>query len=53
MGLYCLCLEDWSPEMREAGDHKRAWYERMKGKGLRVKLALDEAGTVGGMIQTC
>jgi GNAT superfamily N-acetyltransferase len=51
VGLYCVCLEDWSPEMREAGDHKRAWYEKMRGKGLRVKLALDDAGTVGGMIQ--
>ena len=48
---YCLCLEDWSPEIREAGGHKRAWYERMKDRGLRVKLALDDAGTIGGMIQ--
>ena len=51
MEPYCLCLEDWSPEIREAGGHKRAWYERMKGRGLRVKLALDDAGTIGGMIQ--
>ena len=48
--LYCVCLEDWSPELAEAGDHKRRWYERMKGKGLRVKLALDGRGEVGGMI---
>ena len=48
--LYCVCLEDWSPELAEAGDHKRRWYERMKGKGLRVKLALDDRGEVGGMI---
>ncbi len=51
VGLYGVCLEDWSPEIREAGDHKRAWYQRMKGRGLRVKLALDDAGTIGGMIQ--
>ncbi len=51
VGLYSVCLEDWSPEILEAGDHKQAWYERMKGRGLRVKLALDDAGTIGGMIQ--
>jgi GNAT superfamily N-acetyltransferase len=49
--LYFLCLEDWSDEMREAGDHKKRWYSEMKDKGLRVKLALDDAGRVGGMIQ--
>jgi len=48
--LYFVCLEDWSPELAEAGDHKRQWYERMKGKGLRVKLALDDRGEAGGMI---
>lgn len=37
--------------MPEAGDHKETWYGRMKGRGLRVKLALDDAGRVGGMIQ--
>ena len=49
--LYCVCLEDWSQEMKEAGTRKRDWYEAMRGRGLRVKLALDDAGTVGGMIQ--
>lgn len=49
--LYFQCLEDWSDELREAGNHKEHWYRRMKERGLRVKLALDDAGTVGGMIQ--
>jgi GNAT superfamily N-acetyltransferase len=49
--LYLLCLEDWSDEIREAGDHKARWYERMKQQGLRVKLARDERGQIGGMIQ--
>jgi GNAT superfamily N-acetyltransferase len=48
---YCQCLEEWSDEIKEAGGHKREWFERSKGKGLRVKLALDDGGTVGGMIQ--
>ena len=49
--LYCVCLEDWSDEMKEAGTRKRDWYETMRSRGLRVKLAVDDAGTVGGMIQ--
>jgi GNAT superfamily N-acetyltransferase len=49
--LYCVCLDDWSDEMREGGDHKARWIGKMREKGLRVKLALDDKGTVGGMIQ--
>lgn len=48
--LYFCCLEDWSEETKEAGDHKALWYRRMKDKGLGVKLALDDRGEVGGMI---
>ncbi|UCH63496.1 MAG: GNAT family N-acetyltransferase [Fidelibacterota bacterium] len=49
--LYFDCLEDWSEEVKEAGDHKATWYEKMKDKGLRIKLAVDDNGVVGGMIQ--
>lgn len=49
---YFLCLEDWPGSLtREAGDAKARWYERMRDRGLRVKLALDDAGRIGGMIQ--
>lgn len=48
--LYCVCLEDWSEEMLEAGDYKEKWLCRMKSRGLRVKLAYDDRGEVGGMI---
>jgi GNAT superfamily N-acetyltransferase len=48
---YCQCLEEWSEDIREAGSLKRDWYRRMKERGLRVKVAVDERGTVGGMIQ--
>ena len=47
---YFCCLEDWSDEMKEAGNHKQKWFEKMKDKGLRVKLALDEEGNACGMI---
>jgi len=49
--LYFACLEDWSEEIREGGNHKELWYEKMKDMGLRVKLALSDEGQVGGMIQ--
>ena len=49
--VYFLCLEDWSDEIKEAGDHKESWYDKMKDRGLRVKLAIDDNGEVGGMIQ--
>lgn len=49
--LYFLCLEDWSADAREAGDHKKCWHARMKDQGLRVKLAQDDRGEVGGLIQ--
>ena len=49
--LYFLCLEDWSDEIREAGDRKARWFARMKGLGLRVKLAKGGDGRLGGMIQ--
>ena len=49
--LYLVCLEDWSAEMKDAGDKKRLWYDKMQGRGLRVKLSLDDTGTVGGVIQ--
>ena len=49
--LYFVCLEDWSEEIKEAGNHKEVWYQKIKDKGLRVKLALDDGGEVGGMIQ--
>ena len=49
--LYFVCLEDWSEEMKEAGDHKEKWYGSMKDNGLKVKIAKDDTGTVGGMIQ--
>ena len=48
---YYVCLEDWSEEIKEADDHKEIWYNQMKDKGLRAKLALDDKERVGGMIQ--
>lgn len=48
---YFCCLEEWSDEMKEAGDYKQRWYEYMKDKGVKVKIALDENNVIGGMIQ--
>ncbi len=49
--LFCLCLEDWSEEAKEAGPKRRQWLERSEKLGLRAKLALDDNGVEGGMIQ--
>lgn len=48
---YFVCLEDWSEEMKEARSHKEVWFNKMKEKGLKVKLAIDNEELVGGMIQ--
>jgi len=34
--LYVVCLEDWSAEMKDAGDHKERWYRRAGELGERV-----------------
>jgi len=47
--FFC-CLEDWSDEMKEAGNHKQQWYNQMKDKGLGVKLAVENEKVLG-MIQ--
>ena len=49
--LYFHCLEDWSEDIKEGADLKQRWYEAMKDKGLRVKLAQDDEGRLCGMIQ--
>lgn len=49
--LYFCCLEDWSEDMKEAGDCKQKWYASMKDKGLKVKFAVDDNDVIGGMIQ--
>jgi len=48
---YFSCLEDWSEEIKEAGTHKESWYDKMKEKGLRVKLAINDEEKAVGMIQ--
>ncbi len=47
---FFVCLEDWSEEIKEAGNHKELWCGKMKDKGLRAKLALDN-DKVCGMVQ--
>jgi len=49
--IYFRCLSEWSDEFKDAGIHKENWYNKMVSKGLRVKLAHDDAGVAGGMIQ--
>ncbi|MBN2415486.1 hypothetical protein JXO52_06575 [bacterium] len=43
---YLCCLEDWSDDIKEGGDGKRLWFETMREKGLRVKLAVIDGSAV-------
>ena len=47
---YLCCLEDWSVDMQDAGEHKACWYRQKKTQGLRVKMACVD-GVACGMIQ--
>jgi GNAT superfamily N-acetyltransferase len=49
--LFCKCLLESPSEADEAGAQRSQWVERCLPKGLRAKLAVDEQGAVGGMIQ--
>jgi GNAT superfamily N-acetyltransferase len=50
--LYFCCLEDWSKEAtQESGQRREIWYTKKSEKGLRVQVARDERGEIGGMIQ--
>ena len=49
--LFCLCLEDWSDEAKGAGPKRGQWFDRSQRLGLRAKLALDDNGVEGGLIQ--
>ncbi len=51
LGSYLVCLEDWSSEMDEAGDHKARWFEKARAQGLRVKLAVDADDRPLAMVQ--
>ena len=48
---YFTCLEEWSDEIKDGFCRKECWYKNMQKKGLRVKLARNDAGIVAGMIQ--
>ena len=45
--VYFCCLEEWSDEMKEAGNHKELWYQKMKEKDLGVKLAVEDEKVLG------
>lgn len=49
--LFFRCLEDWNPETECAVPHRACWYSTFVKRGLRVRLALDDAGEPGAMIQ--
>jgi len=48
---FCVCLEEWSAEIGEAGNGRCLWYEKMKDRGLGALMVKDGDGTLSGMIQ--
>jgi GNAT superfamily N-acetyltransferase len=51
MESYFFCLEPGTVDIQEAVKHKTLWYDKMKSKGLGVKIAVNEEGKAVGMIQ--
>ncbi|MBN2736180.1 MAG: GNAT family N-acetyltransferase [Spirochaetales bacterium] len=49
--LYASCLHGQNSANESLCNAKLQWYHRMKPKGITVKLALDDRGEAGGMIQ--
>jgi len=49
--LFCQCLEEYSSDVKETGDRRCRWVDRLTPRGLRAKIARDDAGTPGGLIQ--
>lgn len=47
---YFTCLEEWSEEMKDGVCRKECWYNIMREKGLRIKLARNDDGIITGMI---
>jgi GNAT superfamily N-acetyltransferase len=48
---FLCCLKTGDDEFAGGVPLKREWYRRHAGKGVRVKLAIDDDGAVAGMVQ--
>jgi len=51
MDLYLNCLSGDCKNLEYGMGIKKKWYNKMKEKGLKVKIAVDDNGNTGGMIQ--
>ena len=49
--IFLACMKGWCSEHLEAGNRKANWCRKMAARGLRVKLAIDDAGQPAGLIQ--
>ena len=48
---YFVCLEEWNEQLNGVKSIKEDWYNKMKDKGLRVKLAKNTENEITGMIE--
>jgi len=49
--VFLCCLKPEDENFKEGVPIKRAWFDRVRDRGMGVKLAIDEDGVVAGMIQ--
>ena len=49
--VFLCCLKPEDEKFKEGVPIKRAWFDRVRDRGMGVKLAIDENGVVAGMIQ--
>ena len=49
--LFCICLEEWKEESKDAGPKRKQWLANSKERGLRAKIAINDDGIPAGMIQ--
>lgn len=49
--MFARCLEDRDAEAVDSGELRQCWIDKMKPRGLRAKIAVDDSETPIGMIQ--
>ncbi len=41
---FCVCLEEWKEESKDAGPKRKEWLEKARENGLKAKLAINDDG---------
>lgn len=49
--LFCICLEEWKEESKDAGPKRKQWLQRSQRLGLKAKVAFNDENIPAGLIQ--